>query len=163
MYFSTIATVLAATAGFASAAAIEARGNTAPSTLPAQGNFVWKLTNFKGHRPKGTYFDSISFDVYSTTENKLLFSCSHSGSGPMDERSYFCNIGVNDMTFNYNRDHGAGRDFGGIALTGNLLSDKGTILLGTTYIPEVCKLNGHGDDYTCTGTADAYINMVKFM
>ncbi|CAE7199643.1 hypothetical protein CFE70_007922 [Pyrenophora teres f. teres 0-1] len=164
MYFSTIATVLAATAGLASAATIQARGNTAPATLPAQGNFIWRLTNFKGHRPKGTYYDSVSFEVYSTTENKLLFTCSHSDAGPMDERTYFCDMGVNDMTFSLNRDHGAGRDFGGIALLGHPLSDKDISLIGSSYIPQVCKLTGQGDlDFACTGTADAYINMVKFI
>lgn len=127
MHLSTITTFLATAAALTSAVAVDTldvRAATAPATLPAQGDFIWRISKFRGTRPKGTYYTSISFEVYATN-SAWSISCSHQGTGAMDERGYFCQMGVNDMTFTYNREHGAGRDHGGLAMMGNLLTDKG--------------------------------------
>ncbi|KAH6882162.1 major allergen Alt a 1 subunit [Alternaria rosae] len=151
MQFTTIASLFAA-AAVASAAPLEARQVDATCPVSTQGDYVWKISNFFGRKPEGTYYNSFGFNIKATNGGTLDFTCSSQADKLEDNKFYSC--GENSfISFAFSSD----RD-GLIIKQG--VSD-GLTYVGTTTIPSYCRAGGNGpQDFVCQGVADAYVTLV---
>jgi hypothetical protein len=90
MQFTTIASLLAATAGIVSAAPLEARQDNAACPVSTQGDYIWKISEFSGRKPEGTYYNSIGFNVKAINGGFLDFTCSAQANRLEDNKFYSC-------------------------------------------------------------------------
>ena len=89
MQFITIASLLAA-AGLASAAPLETRQSSGSCPVSTEGDYVWKISEFFGRKPEGTYYNSLGFNIKATNNGTLDFTCSSSADKLEDNKFYSC-------------------------------------------------------------------------
>ncbi|KNG51615.1 alt a 1 major allergen [Stemphylium lycopersici] len=152
MQFTTI-TALFAAAGLAAAAPLEARATEATCPVTTQGDYVWKISNFYGRKPQGTYYNSLGFNIKATNGGTLDFTCSAQANKLEDGKFYSC--GENSfMDFAFQSDRNG-------LLLRQKVSDKITYV-ATTTLPNYCRAGGNGPkDFVCQGVSDAYITLVQ--
>merc|ERR1711974_368052 len=139
MQFTTIASLFAA-AAVASAAPLEARQVDASCPVATQGDYVWKISNFFGRKPEGTYYNSFGFN------------CSSQADKLEDNKFYSC--GENSfIDFAFSSDHS------GLIIKQGVSDDL--TYVGTTTLPSYCRAGGNGpQDFVCQGVSDAYVTFV---
>ncbi|CAN9159094.1 unnamed protein product [Alternaria alternata] len=136
MQFTTIASLFAA-AGLAAAAPLESRQDTASCPVTTEGDYVWKISEFYGRKPEGTYYNSLGFNIKATNGGTLDFTCSHSADKLED---HTC-------------------DRSGLLLKQKVSDD--ITYVATATLPNYCRAGGNGPkDFVCQGVADAYITLV---
>ena len=152
MQFTTI-TALFAAAGLAAAAPFEARQADASCPVSTQGDYVWKISEFSGRKPEGTYYNSLSFNIKATNKGTLDFTCSAQADKLEDDKFYSC--GENSfMSFAFQSDRNG-------LLFRQDVSDEITYV-ATATLPNYCRAGGNGPkDFVCQGVSDAYITLVQ--
>jgi hypothetical protein len=90
MQFTTIVSLLAATVGVVSAAPLEGRQVDASCPVSTQGDYVWKISEFFGRKPEGTYYNSFGFNIKATNGGTLDFTCSAQADKLEDNKFYPC-------------------------------------------------------------------------
>ncbi|CAG5163712.1 uncharacterized protein ALTATR162_LOCUS6527 [Alternaria atra] len=151
MQFTTIASLFAA-AGLAAAAPLESRQDTASCPVSTQGDYVWKISEFYGRKPEGTYYNSLGFNIKATNGGTLDFTCSAQADKLEDHKWYSC--GENSfMDFSFDSDRS------GLLLKQKVSDD--ITYVATTTLPNYCRAGGNGPkDFVCQGVSDAYITLV---
>ncbi|USP78932.1 Major allergen Alt a 1 [Curvularia clavata] len=156
----TIITSLLAASGLASVVPLEAREAT-PAAAPTletrqvtqSGDNVWKVSDFVGRKPEGTYWGLFSFKLNAGSGDSTFgMSCSASGVfGVQERRWYQCGENLS-MWFAYENENN------GLWIR---QGEGGDAVQGTTDFPNVCRAGGSGpNDQVCNGVADRYVTLL---
>lgn len=77
-----------ATPATSSATALDARQASCPVTQ--QGDYTWKITDFTGRKPEGTFWSAFTFKLRSTNPgSSYVQTCSASDRSGLTERRWY--------------------------------------------------------------------------